>query len=259
MENAPARELRRLVDSVKFHLEEKGARGVAAEIGDVGKSYVTYPFLHRRWEREPLRFQGRDIPYNRHHYNRAWRNERSVELALALDYLRGTAASRTLEIGNVLSHYVPVDHDILDKYEKSPDVLNEDIVDFAPSPLYDRVVSISTLEHVGWDERPREPGKVLRAYQNIRRLVRPGGSILLTCPFGQNPHLDEYIHAGTIDFPIQVILKRVSDDNRWVETTAEDVKGARYHYPYRNANALFVGVVPGDDRWGEPTSPPAPG
>lgn len=252
MGNAPARELRRMADSVRFQLEEKGARGLAAEIGDFGKAYLTYPFLRRRWEREPLRFQGREVPYYRHHYNRAWRNERSVELALALDYLHGTAASRTLEIGNVLSHYVPVSHDILDKYEHSPGVLNEDIVDFAPSTPYERVVSISTLEHVGWDERPREPAKVLRAYQSIRQLVRPGGSILLTCPFGQNPHLDDYIHAGEIDFPIQVVLKRISDDNRWVQTTAEDVKGARYNAPYRNANALFIGIVPGDDGWGEP-------
>lgn len=250
MENAPARELRRLVDSVKFHLEDKGARGVAAEIGDVGKAYISYPFLRRRWAREPLRFQGRDISYVRHHYNRAWRNERSVELALALDYLQGTAAARTLEIGNVLSHYVHVDHDILDKYERSPGVMNEDIVDFAPAPLYDRVVSISTLEHVGWDERPREPDKVMRAYQNVRRLIRPGGSIMLTCPFGQNPHLDEYIQAGQIDFPIQVVLQRISDDNRWTEVEPKQVLGARYHHPYRNANALFVGVVPGDEGWG---------
>jgi len=253
MDNAPARELRRLTDSIRFHLDDKGLRGLVAEVGDVGKSYLTYPFLRRRSEREPLRFQGRDIRYVRHHYNRAWRNERSVELALALDFLQGTTAGRTLEIGNVLSHYVPVDHDILDKYEQSPGVLNEDIVDFVADPPYDRVVSISTLEHVGWDERPREPAKVLRAYQNIRRLVRPGGSILLTCPFGQNPHLDEYIHEGAIDFPVQVALQRISADNRWLATTADAVRGAQYHHPYRNANALFVGVVPGDDGWGLPS------
>lgn len=250
MDNAPVRELRRLVDSLRFHVGDKGIRGVAAELGDLGKSYLAYPFLRRRSEREPLRFQGRDIRYFRHHYNRAWRNERSVELALALDFLKATRPGRTLEIGNVLSHYTSVDHDILDKYEKSPEVINEDIVDFSPDPPYDRAVSISTLEHVGWDERPRDPEKVLRAYESIRRLIRPGGAILLTCPFGQNPHLDQYIHEGAIDFPVRVVLQRVSADNRWVETTPEAVRGARYHEPYRNANALFVGIVPGEEGWG---------
>ncbi|MGE3620332.1 MAG: glycosyltransferase [Acidimicrobiia bacterium] len=257
MDNAPAREIRRLVDSARFHLDERGVKGVATEAADVARSYVTYPFLRRRWSRRPLRFQGRDLPYVRHHYNRAWRNERSVELTLARDFLSGTRAGRTLEIGNVLSHYWPVDHEVLDKYEASPGVLNEDIVDFHPEEPYDRVVSISTLEHVGWDERPREPDKVLRAYRNIRTLVRPGGSILLTCPIGQNPHLDEYLQAGEIDFPVQVVLRRTSADNLWEQTTLAEVAGARYGSPYRNANALFVGIVPGDDGWGELMAPAA--
>jgi hypothetical protein len=250
MDLAPVRETRRLAQSARFHLDEKGARGVASEVGDVVRSYALYPFLRARWEQEPLEFQGRELRYYRHHYNRAWRNERSVELTLALDFLQGTPAGRTLEIGNVLSHYVSVKHDILDKYEGSPGVLNDDIVDFHPPELYDRVVSISTLEHVGWDERPREPDKVLRAYKRILGLVGEGGSILLTCPFGQNPHLDEYLQAGEIHFPVQVVLKRVSADNRWVATTLDDVRGARYHHPYRNANALFVGIVPGEAGWG---------
>jgi len=244
MSSAPSRELRRLRQSAAFHLSERGVGGVLAEVADVARSYVTYPFLKARWEREPLQFQGRAIPYARHHYNRAWRNERSVELALARDFMAQTGG-RTLEVGNVLSHYGSVAHDILDKYEASPGVMNDDIVDFAPDVPYERVVSISTLEHVGWDERPREPDKVLRAYTNLRKILAPGGTMLLTCPVGQNPHLDEYLQADALDFPVRVFLRRISSDNRWVEVGKDEVRGAVYGAPFRNANALFVGVVPG--------------
>lgn len=254
MDNAPARELRRLSDSARFHLSERGVGGIAEEAFDVVKAYTSYPFARSKRAARSFRLGDRTVPYFVHHYNRAWRNERTVELSLALDYLDRTTPGRTLELGNVLAHYRAIDHEILDKYEESPGVLNEDIVDFHPATPYDRVVSISTLEHVGWDERPREPDKCLRAYRNIRTLVRDGGSILLTCPVGQNPHLDEYLQAGEIDFPVQHFLKRVSADNRWEECTPADTVGAKYHAPFRNANALFIGIVPGDDGWGAPHS-----
>ncbi len=250
MDIAPLRELRRLAGSARFHLSERGVRGVADEVVDVTRSYVTYPLARRSRAGRTLTFGGRQLPEVLHHYNRAWRNERTVELTLAQDFLATTTPGRTLEIGNVLSHYLPVDHAVLDKYEASPGVMNVDIVDFEPEVPYDRVVTISTLEHVGWDERPREPEKVLRAYHRIRELVRDGGSILLTCPLGQNPHLDAHLHAGEIDFPVQRFLRRVSDDNRWEECAGTDVVGAQYGSPYRNANAVFVGVVPGEDCWG---------
>jgi len=51
----------------------------------------------------------------------------------------------------VLSHYFAVKHDIVDKYEIAPSVVNEDLVNFKPGKKYDLIVSISTLEHVGWD------------------------------------------------------------------------------------------------------------
>jgi hypothetical protein len=38
-----------------------------------------------------------------------------------------------LEVGNVLSHYFPVHHDVLDKYEKAKGVINEDVVEFSPA------------------------------------------------------------------------------------------------------------------------------
>ena len=75
-----------------------------------------------------------------------------------------------LEVGNVLSHYQRVCHDIVDKYEAREGVINEDVVSFDPGRRYALIVSISTLEHVGWDENPRETDKVSRALDNLERL-----------------------------------------------------------------------------------------
>ena len=52
--------------------------------------------------------------------------------------------------------YYKFEHDIVDKYEKKKGIINQDIVDYKPDKKYDLIISISTLEHVGWDETPRE-------------------------------------------------------------------------------------------------------
>ena len=72
--------------------------------------------------------------------------------------MRGQGA----EIGNVLAHYVETDHLRVDKYEQAEGVQNLEVLDFDPGPL-DWIIAISTLEHVGWDEEPRDPGKAVRA------------------------------------------------------------------------------------------------
>lgn len=249
MDNVVVRKARRLPGFVRMLHDKGGAKGVVTELGDYAWSYASYPFLHQKRSAEPFHVFGRSIPYVRHHFNRAWRNERSVELALAHDFLAGTPPGRTLEIGNVMSHYGPVDHDILDRYEEAPGVINEDVVDHSPPERYHRVLSISTLEHVGWDERPRDPEKVLRAIDNMRRMLAPGGAVLVTAALGQNPHLDEYVRSERLGLPVQVLLRRISDDNRWVEVDLADTEDARYGSPYKAGNVLFVGVIPVGGGW----------
>ena len=88
-------------------------------------------------------------------------NERSIEVPIVMEIVNQNKGKRILEIGNVLSNYYKVSHDIVDKYEKAPNVINQDVVDFKTNEKYDLIVSISTLEHVGWDEEPRDDKKNL--------------------------------------------------------------------------------------------------
>lgn len=144
--------------------------------------------------RRSFTFDGRTYPLFSHRYNRTWTNERAVEIPLARAFLTG----RVLEVGNVLSHYGH-SHTVVDKYEQAPGVLNVDVLDYHPDERFDRIVAVSTMEHVGWDEEPREPGKAGAAITHLRSLLAPDGRLLVTVPLGHNPPLDEQIRSGVLD------------------------------------------------------------
>ena len=223
-------------------MQQRGAAYVARMTLYWLASPLLAPAIRAVKGRRTFELGGQRYQYFCHRYNLTWRNERIVEIPVVWQHVQRFAGKRTLEVGNVLSHYFPVTHDVLDKYERAPGVLNEDIVDFRPAAPYDLIVSISTLEHVGWDESPRDPGKVLRALENLRACLAPGGTLLVTIPLGYNQDLDEHLREGRISFPTQWYLKRVSADSQWVEVPWEGVAGARYGHPYWSANALLFGL-----------------
>ena len=131
------------------------------------------------------------LKYYRHYYNRTWLNERCLELAIGLNFIKEIDYSDVLEVGNVLSHYVPVKHDVVDKYEKSTNVKNIDVVDYHPNKKYKRILALSTLEHVGWDEETKDPDKFSLAIKNLKTLLEPNGILLVTLPIGYNHILDQ--------------------------------------------------------------------
>jgi hypothetical protein len=195
--------------------------------------------------RTPLRSESFELwgdrwAYFVHPYNTTWKNERAVELAVAQEFLN-TVSGRGLEFGNVLSHYgLGAADTVVDKYERAPGVLNEDIVDFDPGVRYDFIVSISTLEHVGWDESPREPQKVLRAFDHLRRLLASDGSLLITTPMGVNPSLDKAIlgHA----WPVLKQATLVRDGPRWRQSP--ELRSEPYGGRHGWAGSVWIAIVP---------------
>jgi SAM-dependent methyltransferase len=196
--------------------------------------------------RDPFIFDGERYRYLLHHYNMTWRNERTVELPLAARVLERHPGARMLEVGNVLHNYlddshIPARREIVDKYELAPGVRNIDVIDHHPDEPYDLIVSISTLEHVGWDEDPRDPTKSPRAIELLHSWLAPGGELLVTVPLGHNPELDRRLLDGPPMFERLRFLRRVSSGNRWVEAQADEVRGTLYGSPFPFANALAVG------------------
>lgn len=238
-----------LAARVRRAVAERGVgsatRAALREIAERATS--SYPYYRAFHSFRTFTFEGKRHRYFFHPYNTSWKTERVVEVPIIWEIVRQHRRRRILEVGNVLAHYFPVDHDRVDKYEKAPGVLNEDIVDYCSERTYDLVVSISTLEHVGYDEEPREPEKLLRAFENLRRLAGGTGRIVVTLPLGYNPHCDTLLRDGRIAFSRRGCLKRVSRDNRWAEVDWKEIENARLGTPFRGINGLVIGAIdPGD-------------
>jgi len=192
----------------------------------------------------PFNVRGVDYGYFYHAYNQTYCNERAVEIPLLWAIVQRVPPERVLEVGNVLSHYFPTHHDVVDKYERAGGVRNIDVVDFRPTQPYDLIVSISTLEHVGFNEEPLEPEKPWRAIRNLQRCLSPHGQLVITVPIGFNPHLDRMLQEGRIPLNDPVCLRRISADNRWRQVPWEEIRHARYGHPYRNANGVVLAAFP---------------
>jgi SAM-dependent methyltransferase len=155
-------------------------------------------------------------------------------------------------VGHVLGHYGPMrSHDVVDRYEVADGVINVDVLEFAPSDPYDLIVSVSTLEHVGWDEEPRDPERALAAVQRLRELLAPGGRLLATFPVGYHEELDRAIRDGRAGFESVSALRRQADGS-WAEVPPEEVWDVPYDHLLYAAVAVLV------CRAG-PAPPPSPG
>jgi SAM-dependent methyltransferase len=183
---------------------------------------------------------GRAVPYARHRYNYTWLNERAIEVALAREVLRGSEQLAVLEIGNVMAHYQPVGHLVVDKYEQARGVLNVDVTELEVHGAFDLVISISTLEHVGLDEDVFDPAKPGRAIKMLKELLNPGGRLWLTVPVGYNHALDESLRAGAFGFTDMKALRRAEARNVWRQVAVDDVWDAAYDRLLYTAHGLVV-------------------
>lgn len=153
-----------------------------------------------------FQWQGHELAYLDHPYNTTRLNERAVEVPIALQFIAENVTdvqrARVLEVGNVLGHYTNAWWSVADRYEPGEGVMAEDLFDL--DGRRDVIVAISTLEHVRWDPpEPREiePTGGLRAIEHLLGLLAPGGRMLVTVPFGQQPYLDSEIIDGKVPEP----------------------------------------------------------
>lgn len=163
-------------------------------------------------------------------YNNTLSNERAVELPIAERWLRSCTGTG-LEIGNVTSHYWPAHYPIVDKYEQAPGVKNVDV--FELTGPFDWVLSISTLEHVGWDEPDVDVNAAARSIEHVAKCLATKGRMMVTIPVGYHPYLDAALLAG-IGADRECCLVR--DGDGWVQ------HDRFVHRDYfRGAHSLWVG------------------
>ena len=205
--------------------------------------YRSFPFrwhAERKLASKTFSLNGRKYKYIVHPHGFTWTNERAVEIPIAQAALEENKGSAILEIGNVTSHYFTSSHTVVDKYEKAEGVINVDIIDYSPSTKYDFIVSISTLEHVGWDRDKKEAKKIPVAVNQLKQLLASPGKLLVTVPIGFNCFLDGMIADNALEFCSRHYLKRISQANEWEETDWSDVEKSKYGSPYSNANAIMM-------------------
>jgi cyclopropane fatty-acyl-phospholipid synthase-like methyltransferase len=174
-------------------------------------------------------------------------SERAVEIAIIWEEVKKYDAERVLEVGNTLSYYYPVRHDIVDQFDKAERVINVDIVDFFTPKKYDLIVSISTMEHIGKDEgrytggentMSESPDKIIHAVDKLKNFLNQKGRIIITAPLGYNQTFDTLLKGGL--FTNKRYLRRISKNNRWVEIDESGIGYAKYNEPFKLANVLAI-------------------
>ncbi len=204
--------------------------------------YATTPFKKMTYAKKTFNFRGRELCYAVHAYNATWRNERAIEVPIMLEFLQGLEKGQLLEVGNVANYYLPFDHDVIDKYENSEGVQNLDFISFNPEKRYSSFMSISTFEHIGWDEPSKDAKKVKEAVFHIYKVVSDIQKVLVTCPLGYNPYLDQFVLEDALPFEEIVYFKRIDSNNNWQQTDKEDALRFKYGQKFPAANSIFVGI-----------------
>ncbi|BBI36079.1 class I SAM-dependent methyltransferase [Cohnella abietis] len=141
-------------------------------------------------------FDRKPLPYNQLPYGNC--SERTIEIPIAIQFLLEAGAGKQepfLEIGNVLAYYQALldphpslaNRHILDKFEEAPGVMNIDLMDYEKK--HSLIVCLSTVEHIGqhaYGESKSGDGEIpLTAIRQIYNLLEPGGTALLTVPYGK--------------------------------------------------------------------------
>lgn len=202
---------------------------------------VAAPITSRRTPLRSKSFQahGEVHPYFVHRHNMTWRNERAVEIPMALAFL-DRVQGIGVEFGNVLANYgrVPSISTVVDKYETGENILNVDILNFRPLEPVDFVVSISTIEHVGFDEPDKDPSKVDRTVSHLRGMLCEGGRAFVTAPLGHNPALDEAVIGRA--WPVIWQTAMLREKGRWIEG---DI-AVRPYDPLGGARCVWLAELP---------------
>ncbi|PIN93069.1 hypothetical protein COU54_04500 [Candidatus Pacearchaeota archaeon CG10_big_fil_rev_8_21_14_0_10_31_24] len=161
-------------------------------------------------------------------YNHTWVNERAIEIPLVnqeiVTHLKNKKS--ILEIGNVMNYYHPFKHEVIDKYEKGKGIINQDALDFKLQKKYDLIISISTMEHVGWDEKIKDETKIIRAVENLKKHLNKEGQIIMTVPLGYNPFLDKIIEKKQLTSEAYFFKRGLF--GRWKQISWEKAKHTQY-------------------------------
>ncbi|HEX5187685.1 MAG TPA: hypothetical protein VFV86_12425 [Nitrososphaeraceae archaeon] len=241
--------LTELINEARKSVKKKGLLHII-KMGFIAiYEYLQLSFYKKFRNDETFDFNGKKYPYLFHGRvagaGPSWKNERCVNIPIVLDIIQEykSKGKRILELGNVLSYALEIDHDVVDKYEIMDGVINEDIVEFKPKEKYDLIVSVLCIHHVGWNETPRDPPKVLRAIENLKNILNPEGKMILSIAWDWNEYLDRQLLEGNLKFEKQWYLKK-DKGYKWKEVqTIDEIKDLKYDDKTYTARGIVIGEI----------------
>lgn len=154
--------------------------------------------------------------------------ERSVEIALAVEYLK-TCQDNVVEIGAVTPYYFHDDKiiDIVDPTDEHNRVnMKASMFDY---DLRQRdVLSISTVEHIGTQDYGMNEEKTV--VDAIEKIINEARQYLITAPLGYNKLLDDWVKNNKGNSAVRILKRGIR--NNWMEVPPqyfeECVGGIKY-------------------------------
>lgn len=241
--------LSELLKEARLSLKKKGIIHVL-KMGFVTiNEYIQLFYLKKAHSTETFDFNGKKYLYLFHGRvagaGPSWKNERCVNIPVMWEAIEEYRRNnkKVLELGNVISYALDIDHDVIDKYELMDGIINEDIVDFKPAIKYDLIVSVLCLQSVGWDEVPKDPPKLLRAVENMNNMLAPGGIMMISVGWGWNQYFEKLILDGDFKFDKQWYLKK-EKGFKWREVQSiDDIKYLKYDEKSYTAQGIIIGII----------------
>lgn len=188
-----------------------------------------------------FQYNGRTFPYITADYQSTRKNERAVEVPIALGYFNSRRP--VIEVGAVLPHYIPgwpeCPHEVVDLYEQFPAVINADVLTYRPKQRAGLVICISTLDHLNNGD------EVVTAVENMKSWLIPGGMLLATIPANQpskvggGPWLDDLVLSGALDMPIYRMDKVDPAGHLWQQVDMS-TPAKLYGDPTTWANTVYL-------------------
>ncbi len=205
--------------------------------------YSAYVFYSVFRKNKSFIFLNKNYRYFYHPYNRTVASERVVEIPYALSLLDRYKGKEILEIGNVMSHYADIFHDVIDKYERGDGVMNLDVASCKLDKKYDLIFSISTMEHVGYSYgEKKDKKKFSKSVSNLKKYLRLGGKFVATFPVYYNEFISDLIVSNKMPFDKEYYMIRTSFWNEWEQVSKRKALTTNmYDCFYANANALYIG------------------
>lgn len=151
-----------------------------------------------------------ELRYAREFFNEAYKNERSLEVAIGR-YFLSRFGEKTLEVGAVLPYYGNDSHEIIDLADEHPKSKKLNALNFDYKGR--DVLSISTIEHMMTKEYGN--GSDQDAITFLNKVLTDASNYLITWGVGYNPFLDEYMKTHP-EVP-RLIMKRINWKNEYVK------------------------------------------